>query len=1017
MPEFKSITLKPLTGMLDTLSSADEIGFGNWRLIKNSTTRSSRNRQRGAGWRRLFAENSPYNNEDLHDQLTGRLGFYDAYDGHAMGGGNLSGYGYPYGFPSVLIPGYDVFPPASGPFCAYVGNYPDGIYNGCTIFYAQVGYPYVLLPTSVSLTNLVSHWKMNETSGTRVDTVGGLSLTTTGTGVGSSSGILGNAASGFGTGGFNPGRLTNSSATLQTGNIKFAFTGWIYRTATGATSQHILGKWVDGGANNEYRIRLNSGLLEFQNSTPSPSTAQWLAAGGSRAVPLTTWTFFACWYDTTDGSYNISLNNNTPVKVVASAPGTNSAAFNVGDDVSVFPANNSFQGRIDSVSFWKNGFPSTAELELMYHSGMALDYPWSMPAICETGGFAGSFLYTSCQLTYDDVIVPGYGYGPQFPIYDPIFSYDYIYCGPTLHYRTGCREAVTMLNEIVTASNRKLIASTVSRVYEFNQSAGNWRILADGLGTPAYSASQCGCGEGTVRAVSATLGGYLLYTNNFDPPSIYFAGDDNSGCDLSSLKTITDLDALGINRAGGVVTWKGFTLFYDLTEGGDRFGGDVIWSDLEDPNSFIEGDTSLAGRATIAVGETILNAAPLGNWLHIYTDKSIIRVTLVGGEDVFNFERVYQGGNALKYKFSLINAGDRHIYGGESDVYVITQFDNRPINEEWITKAAGVMFNGIAEDDAEYAAINTDVCNMVTGGWSEETHEAWLSWPTGDNICPVVSLRLNLKYHAADIVDHGFTAFLTLRPDDRPTVGEWIEDLGICPRGSKVASGLKSGPPCTDAESVVANPPLYIRNPTEDQDLPVHERSLCNVLAGLSVDDFCPECASPTKFVAASAVDFTLKQIEDDIMYREMLGGNVEAYDGYSCTGEYYTHLPFSTVFQTGAMDFKQDNEKMMKRITLEAFPEAQSTPSTLRAHVGFAAQSKCDRWRELRFKSYECQTEKTDAEHTTDKTRPDDRFHFPCWARGKYLFARFQIDGIGGAGEFSELNFQVKTWENNSSR
>lgn len=1006
MPEFKSITLKPLTGMLDTLSSADEIGFGNWRVRKNAVSRSSRNNQRGGGFRRLFGENAPYNNEDLHDQLTGRLGFYDAYDGHAMGGGDLSGYGYPYSFPSVLTPSFAAFPPPTGPICAYVGSYPDGTYNGCTIFYATVGYPYVLALTSVSLTNLVAHWKLNETSGTRVDTIAALNLSDVFASTGSSAGIIGNAAE------FNGTDLLSraSSATLQTGNIKFAYTGWIYRTATGSSEQHIIGKYVSGGASNEFRVFLNGGSLVCSG----PTLAEWVLAGSSTAsvVPLNTWTFFSCWYDTTDGSYNISLNANTPIKVVKAAPTVNTAALNLGSDTV-----NLLSGRLDSMSFWKNGFPSMLELELMYHSGMGLDYPFTMAGTCVVSGFSGSFLYTSCQVTYPDVITPGYGYGTRFPLYNPLFDYDYIYCGQTLHYRSGCREAVTMLDEIVTASGRKLIAGTVSRVYEFNQSAGNWRILADGLGTPTYSVDQCGCGEGRVRGMSATLGGYLLYTNNFDAPSIYFSGDESSGCDLSSLKTITDLDALGINRAGGVVTWKGFTLFYDLTESGDRFGGDLIWSDLEDPNSFIEGDTSLAGRVTIAVGETILNAAPLGNWLMIYTDKRIVRTTLVGGDDVFNFETVYQGGNAMKYKFSLIDAGDRHVYLGESDIYAFTQFDNRPINEEWLTKAAGFIFKGITEDDATYDSINSDVCNMVTGGWSEETHEAWLSWPTGDSVCPVVSLRMNLKYRVADIVDHGFTAFLTLKPDDRPSVGAWIEDLGICARGSKVASGLKSGQPCTNIESAVVNPPLYIRNPTEDPDLPVHARSLCVSLEGMTVDDFCPECASPTKFVAASAVDFSLKQIEDDIMYREMLGGSQGSYDGYSCSGEYYTHQAFSTVFQTGAMDFRQDNEKLMKRVTIEAFPEDQSTPSTLRVHVGFAAQSKCERWRELRSKSYECQTSKTGAEHTTDKTRPDDRFHFPCWVRGKYLFARFQIDGIGGAGQLSEMNFQLKAWENNSSR
>lgn len=644
MADFKVIPTRPMVGVFDTLSSADEIGYGNWRVVKNATTRSTRNRQRGGGWRRAFADIVPYNNQDLHDQLTDRLSYYDTYFGHAMGGGGVSGYGYPYFVPAYTQDDFTIQPPANQMYCGvYIGDYPYYEYNGCDVFYPFIGFPHRLLPAS--------------------------------------------------------------------------------------------------------------------------------------------------------------------------------------------------------------------------------------PEICNTGApdfYAHSFLYTSCQFFYDEVDFSGYFYGPPFAIYSSQFSYDFIYCGTTVNQMSGCREAVTMLNEIVTSTGRKLIAATMSRVYELNQSAGNWRILAAGLGNAGYSIAQCGCNE--TRGMSATMGGYLMFTNNFDQPTIYFVGDPSSGCGLDSLQIITDLDALNVTRAGGVVSWKGFSIFFDLTEDGNRYGGDVIWSDLENPNSYIESDTSFAGRATIAVGETILAAAPIGNWLIIYTDKSIIRATLVGGDDVFNFERIYNGGNALKYKFSLINCGDTHLYLGESDVYMFTQFDTRPISVNWITRAAGMIFNGIEEDDASYQPINKDACHMVTGGWSDEKREAWLSWATADNTCPDVTLRFNLKFNTADYVDHGFTSYLTFRPDNRPTIGQWIEDMGICLRGTQVATGLKDGPTCDAATNIVENPPLYIRNPEENPDLPVHPDSLCSRLAGKSIDDFCSDCAAPTRFLSASAEDFTIKQQEDEIYYRERLG-------------------------------------------------------------------------------------------------------------------------------------------------
>lgn len=783
MPDFKTVTLRPMTGTFDTLSSADEVGYGNWRLVKNATTRSTRNRQRGGGWRRLFADSYPYNNEDLHDQLTDQLNYYDSFSSVAAGGGGFSAYGYPYQAAAYTVAGYIVNPPATRLYCpVYIGDHLGYTYNGCDVFYPFIGFPHRSIRASTEICN--------------------------------------------------------------------------------------------------------------------------------------------------------------------------------------------------------TGYPSY---------------------------FAYSFLYTSCGIPYDEIDVASYPYGPAFNVYTPSFSYDYTYCGTYQHELNGCREAITMIQEVVTASGRKLLAGTMSRIYELNQSAGNWSILADGLGNSGYTGLQCTCNK--VRGVTAVIGSYVIYTNNFDAPMIYLLGDEPTGCDYQAFQTMTDILALGITKAGGVVTWKGFTIFYDFTEDGERQGGAVIWSDLEDPNSFIESDTSFAGRATVAVGETILAAAPLGNWLILYTDKSIIRMTLVGGDDVFNFERIYQGGNALKYKFSLINCGDQHIYLGESDVYAFTQFDTRPIAVAWITRASGIIFNGLTEDDASYDPINRDACDLVTGGWSDEKQEAWLSWPTGDNICPDVTLRFNLKFNAADLVDHGFTAFLTFRADSRPTVGEWIEDLGICPRGSTVAQGIKDGVVCTGSQSEVANPPLYIRNPTEDPDLPVHADSLCSRLAGQTIEDYCQDCAATATFIMASATDFCLKQYEDGTYYREQLGGNVYAYDDYACQGEYYTHVGYDTVMQEGANDFRNGDEKMIKMVGIEAEPIPQSTPSQLECEVGYASTSNCFTWKTIRPLSFACQTNKSAAQHSAAATRPDGTFYFPTFRRGRYISTRFRISGIGGGGKFSGLSKMIKNW------
>ncbi len=785
MAEFRTVTLRPMTGFFDTLSSADGVGFGNFRVVKNAITRSTKDRQRGPGWRRLFADDDPYNNEDLHDQLTDQLGYYDAYRAFASSGGNLLGYAYPYYFAAYHSFGSYFFSPARGPFAPVYAEDIDNEYLGCPVFYPFTGLPYVSV------------------------------------------------------------------------------------------------------------------------SNPFPGN-----------------------------------------------PGVN------------------------------DGYPNY---------------------------YLYSYVYASCPNFFGVGDYPGYPYGPRTPLYQPVFSYAYEYCGTFLRHLSGCREAITMLQEVVTAAGRKLIAATMSRIYELDQSAGTWRILADGMGNSGYTTAQCTCNA--VRGMSATLGGYLIYTNGFDAPSFYFLGDPTTGCSLQAFQPITDFLALNITRAGGVVTWKGFTIFFDFTEDGERMGGSVIWGDFESPNSFIESDTSFAGRATVAVGETILNAAPLGNWLMLYTDKSIIRVTLVGGDDVFNFERIYQGANALKYKFSLVNAGEQHVYMAESDIVVLTQADSRPNHVAWITKAAGMVFEGIGEDHATYSPINREACNLVTGGYNEETREVFMSWPTGENICPEVTLRLNMKFGAADFVDHGFTSFLSFHKDKRPTIGQWLEDLGACPRGTLVGAGVKEGTACTNAGSAVANPPLFIFNEVEDPDLPHDPNSVCARLAGKTLADYCEDCPTIPTFIAASADDFTLKQIEDDILYREMLGGTHLSYDGYACHGEYYHHVGYQTVMQQGAESYRSEDEKVIKMISLEAEPLPQSTPSIVTAEVGYAATPSCFTWKATKDLDYECLTAKTAAQHLAQKTRPNDTFYFPVWRRGRFLSTRFIIDGIGGGGKFSAMAFAVKGW------
>lgn len=267
---FKTFAIKPLTGVFDTLSSADEIGYGHWRVVKNSVTRSTRNRQRAGGWRKLFADDAVYNNQDLHDQLTDRLSYYESFDGHAMGGGGLSGYSYPYFFPSTAIPEHSVFPPASGPYCnVYYPDY-DGVYGGCPIFYPFVGYPYTQIPGSVSTTNLVSHWRLDAVvaPGVFADNVSGVNLTNFG--APTEAGLIGNAAA-FHVGG-DDFLQSGTAPQLDAGpGVKFGMTGWIYRFSDGVGEEYVWRKGAGPGFR-EYRLILSGPAPGSTAPNPSSDT-------------------------------------------------------------------------------------------------------------------------------------------------------------------------------------------------------------------------------------------------------------------------------------------------------------------------------------------------------------------------------------------------------------------------------------------------------------------------------------------------------------------------------------------------------------------------------------------------------------------------------------------------------------------------------------------------------------------------------------------------------------------------
>lgn len=617
----------------------------------------------------------------------------------------------------------------------------------------------------------------------------------------------------------------------------------------------------------------------------------------------------------------------------------------------------------------------------------------------------------------------GYGYGNRIPVYSHGESYLYEYCGYYEYVRGGCRESISFLAEVGSEGNaRRLLAGTRSRLYELDEASGNWRILLDGLGGFYTNTNETNCQPCSIRLQHAQLLGYTIFTNNFDVPFAYQFGAGPTGCELSSAKPIDDLVALGITRVGAVCEFKGFMIFADIDQDGISYPGRLVWSDFNAPLSILPlPGISLANFADIAFNEKVLRVETLGDYLMVYTDKAIHRGTLVLRQEVsgivsevFNFKEIYSGPDALKYKYTLVNTGAAHIFASVNGLYVMTQNDLRPQQIDWIHKAGGAIYNGTNKFIAEFGSLPSEIsialdfgplnkaqCEQFHGWYDSGNKEVWFSWPSDSNVCPNVSLRLNVQYQSPSLVDHGFTAGCSYQPDSRPSFRQWLINIGACKHED--FKYVKEGPLGAFPESPPTLP-LYLWNPTEDPSLPNHINSLCFRLGNLTVADLCGACALGPVHITASAFDFCLKEMRDDVFVREMFTG------GFS-----YEDLPYANFIQSGAEDFGTEVEKAIHKAVLEYGALPQTEPSVVQFAIGFGAQASCPTWRNIGSRQLKCLTDKQRAEHEAKRTRPSVDANFPTLYRGKFLSYRYWTLGTGGGSCYSKLELDVRNAQTRS--
>lgn len=557
-----------------------------------------------------------------------------------------------------------------------------------------------------------------------------------------------------------------------------------------------------------------------------------------------------------------------------------------------------------------------------------------------------------------------------------------------------CEEAITFLFGAESESGaRRLLAGANRRLHELAQRSGVWRVIADGLGNPTTnnSANNCEpCGGHRIRA--AQLLGYVVATNNYNTPFAYRPGFQVNGCDTG---TVGDLETLGVTRVGVVQQFKGFMFYADVTMDGEEFPGLVMHSDFNAPLDVVPlVGTNLARSLTIGFSERVLALEPLGDYLIAYTDKGIWRgvlnIQLVGENpaQIFSFTRVYEGPHALRYKFAVVNTGNEHLFAAVDGIYVLKSAFSMPERVEWIHRATGAIYEGISRWSREladlpdgvelnYGPLNVNSCNNFIGFYNPITSEVWFSWPTDDNVCANLSLRMNIRpgYEHASLVDEGFSAGVYFRPDDRPTYEEWLLEVAGCPMSTPTQL-------TSDVE-----PPTYIWNAEEDPTGEIDEDSLCALLGDTTLDDICGECEDAPVFIVASTRDHSLKELRDDVYYHEYWNG------------EDYDEEGYADFVQTVLGNLGVDTEKAFggsetPGLVAEFTALSQTVPGDLNAQVGFGTSGACPMWRDVGSRKLKCL---------------DGEAKFGFFYRGRHLAFRLWTNGTGNGHSISRIDAHVK--------
>jgi len=569
------------------------------------------------------------------------------------------------------------------------------------------------------------------------------------------------------------------------------------------------------------------------------------------------------------------------------------------------------------------------------------------------------------------------------------------------------RQYITMMRSFPgSGGTTRMLAGTLGRLYMSTGDGGNWRLL---LSSGSQDADQV---VPSIRWKCVMVGQIAIFSNGETYPHwMAYEAMPDEATGMTAMP-IDDFVAQGITSVRVLGAWQGFVFYANIVEEGQILKNRILWSDFNDPTSIVPGEDSVAGYSDFDGHEEVIAVEALGSRCMVYTTTSIYAARLVGGTEVFNFERIYSGPLAIRFPNSLINMGDQHVYASDTDLVVMREFWRSPEPMPYLTAAAGAIYKGLPADLLEglensglqaFGPVNREFCHAMVGGYDEANQIAWMSWPSEDDTSGVPSQSIAIQHvdRRACLVDHGFTAFCSHMPADGYSLRKWLADIGAC------EPIVMTGEGDPDYGFVGDQDLRYIRNYTEDPDLPVDPDSVCQKLANNpDLEPNCEPCKTGWWFLMASAAEMRIVRYrlgEDRERCTDAGVTSSWTVDSHPTSTAAYTTDGFVSVIQSDAATYGRPGNKQANLATVHGdMADAPDTPTasrpTLHCHVGVGAQAGKILWFPAKTRPLDLLSSVSNASHKTAKTRPNVPPTFPIFRTGSHVAWRVVIADPDGA-------------------